>query len=296
MLEAFTASGSFLRGNLHCHSSRSDGDPTPERVCAFYRQAGYDFVSLTDHFMERYGYPVVDTTPFRSEGFTTLIGAELHAEGLENGEIWHLVANGLPVDFARLKENENAAQLAQRALDAGAFVSIAHPGWYGLSLNDALAMPRVHAVEAFNSICHWEAGRGDGNYLIDQLLDRGHRVGVLATDDSHRYSEEACRGWVMVKAEANTAETILAALKSGAYYASQGPAIHHVEIDGDHLNIETSAVKSAWLVGRAARSAAVMGPDMTRARFPLEKFADGWARLIIADAEGRRAWTNPLYL
>ncbi|MCX5580083.1 CehA/McbA family metallohydrolase [Kaistia terrae] len=296
MLTAFTAPGRFYRGNLHCHSSRSDGDPTPARVCAFYREAGYDFVSLTDHFMERFGFPVVDTTPFRTDDFTTLIGAELHADGLENGEIWHMVANGLPLDFAPLAPGETAAQLAQRALDAGAFVSIAHPGWYGLTLNDALAMPTVHAVEAFNSICDWETGRGDGNYLIDQMLDRGHHTGVIATDDAHRYRDEVCRGWVMVKATENTPEAILAALKSGAYYASQGPSIHHMEIDAGHLNIETSAIHRAWLVGHAARSTAVMSENFTRARLPLEKFAGRWARLIIQDHAGRRAWSNPLYL
>ncbi len=296
MLEAFTSPGRFLRGNLHCHSSRSDGDPTPERVCAFYRDAGYDFISLTDHFMDRFGFPVVDTTPFQTDGFTTLIGAELHADGLENGEIWHLVANGLPLDFAPLAPGETARQLAQRALDAGAFVSIVHPGWYGLTLSDALALPNVHAVEAYNSICDWETGRGDGNYLIDQMLNNGHRIGVLATDDAHRYGEEACRGWVMVKAEACTPQSIMAALKAGAYYASQGPAIHHVEIDGDHLNVETSAVRSVWLVGHAARSAVVMGRGITRARLPLEKFSGGWTRLIIADEQGRRAWSNPLFL
>ncbi|MEO3388227.1 CehA/McbA family metallohydrolase [Mesorhizobium sp. CAU 1741] len=296
MLTAFTSPGSFLRGNLHCHSSRSDGDPLPERVCAFYRDAGYDFVSLTDHFMERFGFPVVDTTPFRQEGFTTLMGAELHAPGLGNGEIWHLVANGLPLDFAAPAGDETAAELARRALDAGAFVSLAHPGWYGLTLEDALALPQVHAVEVFNAICDWETGRGDGGYLIDQLLNRGRTTGVIATDDAHRYHGEFCRGWVMVKATENTPDAILAALKSGAYYASQGPEIRHVEIDGDWLNVETSPVDSVWLVGHAARSKVVMGPGIAHARLPLEKFAGGWARLVVSDAEGRRAWSNPLHL
>lgn len=296
MLDAFSAQGRFYRGNIHCHSSRSDGDPSPEQVCAFYRDAGYDFISLTDHFMERFGFPVVDTTAYRSEAFTTLIGAELHASGLENGEIWHILANGLPLDFAVPGSGETAAQLAQRALDAGAFVSIAHPGWYGLTLGDALAMPAVHAVEAFNSICDRESARGDGNYLIDQMLDRGHRIGVIATDDAHRYRDEAFRGWVMVKASENTPDALLSALRSGAYYASQGPCILHVAIDGDHLDIETSAISRAWLVGHAARSTTVVGENVTRARLPLEKFRGKWARLIIADQENRRAWSNPLHL
>ncbi|MDN2564618.1 CehA/McbA family metallohydrolase [Aquibium sp. A9E412] len=293
MLNAFTSPGSFLRGNLHCHSSRSDGDPTPERVCAFYRRAGYDFISLTDHFMERFGFPLVDTAAYRGDGFTTLIGAELHAPRLANGETWHLLANGLPLDFAPPGDGETAARLARRALDAGAFVTLAHPGWYGLTVEDATALPPVHAVEVFNAMCDWETGRGAGDYLLDQLADRGRPLGALATDDAHRYQGEACRGWVMVKAAENTPEAILAALKAGAYYASQGPQIHHADIEGDRLSVETSPVDSVWLVGQGARSAVVMGDGVTHARLPLDRFAGGWARLVIGERSGRRAWSNP---
>jgi predicted metal-dependent phosphoesterase TrpH len=296
MFEAFTSPGTFLRGNLHCHSSLSDGDPTPQRACEFYREAGYDFISITDHFMERFGFPLVDTSSFRRDDFTTLIGAELHAPAIGNGETWHLVANGLPPDFKASDPTETAADLAQRALDAGAFVSIAHPAWYGLTLEDALSLPAVHSVEVFNSICDWETGRGDGGYLIDQLLNSGRRTGVIATDDAHRYQGEVCRGWVMVKAEENTPGAILSALKTGAYYASQGPDFHHVEIDGDFLNVETSPVDSIWLVGNAARSKVVMGRNIAHARLPLEKFFGGWARLVVADENGKRAWSNPIYL
>lgn len=293
MLSAFTSPGTFLRGNLHCHSSRSDGDPSPSRVCAFYKRAGYDFISLTDHFLERFDYPVVDTSDFRDEGFTTLIGAELHAPKLANGEKWHLLANGLPLDFAAPRDDESAAELTQRALDAGAFVSLAHPGWYGLTLEDALSIPQVHAVEVYNAICDWETGRGDGGYLIDQLLNEGRMTGILATDDTHRYHGEACRGWVMAKAQERTPQAILAALRSGAYYASQGPDIHHVEVGEDWLNVETSPVNSIWLIGHGSRSKVVMGQGMRHARLPLKKFKGSWARLVIADAEGRRAWSNP---
>ncbi|HVU14003.1 MAG TPA: hypothetical protein VHD90_22145, partial [Phototrophicaceae bacterium] len=58
----FDKPGRFYRGNLHTHSTRSDGRLSPELVCRFYREAGYDFLAITDHFMERYGYPITDTT------------------------------------------------------------------------------------------------------------------------------------------------------------------------------------------------------------------------------------------
>ena len=73
--------GRFWRGNLHTHSTRSDGLRSPEEVCRFYEAAGYDFLALTDHYLEHYGWPITDTRPFRSPTFTTLIGAEIHPRG-----------------------------------------------------------------------------------------------------------------------------------------------------------------------------------------------------------------------
>ena len=39
-----------LKGDFHVHSNFSDGKESPEAVAAIYREAGYDFVPLTDHF------------------------------------------------------------------------------------------------------------------------------------------------------------------------------------------------------------------------------------------------------
>ena len=97
---AFTAKGRFWRGNLHTHSTRSDGVLSPEEVCRRYKAEGYDFMALTDHFVGAFGYPIVDTVPMRDAGFTTILGAELHSGAMANGELWHILAVGLPADFA----------------------------------------------------------------------------------------------------------------------------------------------------------------------------------------------------
>ena len=39
-LSAFTANGRFWRGNLHTHSTRSDGVLAPAEVCRRYRAEG----------------------------------------------------------------------------------------------------------------------------------------------------------------------------------------------------------------------------------------------------------------
>ena len=53
----FSLPGRFYRGNLHTHSTRSDGRLEPEEVIGRYKEQGYDFLALTDHFMERFEYP-----------------------------------------------------------------------------------------------------------------------------------------------------------------------------------------------------------------------------------------------
>ena len=296
MLTAFGREGRFLRGNLHCHSTRSDGQLTPEAVCRFYREHGYDFISLSDHFLARYGFPMTDTRPFRTADFTTLIGAEIHAPAIGVGEIWHILAVGLPLDFAPTAEGETGVALAARAHAAGAFVALPHPEWYTLTLDDALSIEAFHAVEVFNSDCAFECDRGGGSALLDQILVAGRRVGAIAVDDAHFYQAEAPGGWVMVKAAANEPDAILAALKDGAYYASEGPSFLAVERVGDHLHFETSPVDRLHLVGRGPRQVAVTGRGLTRARLPLEKVAGAWCRAIAIDADGKRAWTNPLWL
>jgi hypothetical protein len=39
----------WFKGNLHTHSLWSDGDDFPESIIAWYQDAGYDFVALSDH-------------------------------------------------------------------------------------------------------------------------------------------------------------------------------------------------------------------------------------------------------
>lgn len=66
------------------------------------------------------------------------------------------------------------------------------------------------------------------------------------------------------KAEENTPETLLAALKAGGFYSSQGPEFRHAELAGDEIRVETSAVASVIVQGQGSRAVAVHGNSMTR--------------------------------
>ena len=48
--QAFTGlNGHFLKGGLHCHTTRSDGKLSPEETIRLHAENGYDFLALTDH-------------------------------------------------------------------------------------------------------------------------------------------------------------------------------------------------------------------------------------------------------
>lgn len=301
---AFIAAGRFWRGNLHTHSTRSDGVLSPEEVCRRYRAEGYDFIALTDHFVGRYGYPIVDTVPMRDANFTTILGAEVHSGAMANGELWHILAVGLPADFAPsnspdfvpIAGQETGPEIAARAVAAGAFVAIAHPQWSGLTLNDARTITAAHAVEIYNHGCAAGCDRPDGAAIADLLLTEGRRLTLIATDDAHFSEPDHFGGWVMVKSPENTPEALLSALKSGHFYATQGPELKNVQIIDDHLVIESSAVVSAMALGHGTGAKAVHGMSMTQAKVPLARLNNSpWVRAVVIDAAGKRAWSNPIW-
>jgi len=293
---AFASSGRFLKGNIHTHSNRSDGALSPEAVCAAYREAGYDFLSLTDHFLGKYGFPIVDTRRYRTNKFTTIPGAEVHAPATSLGELWHLLAVGLPEDFPPTAADEGGPALARRCLAAGAFLAIAHPGWYGLTKADADTIEGAHAVEIYNHTSQVRTDRGEGAALLDQLHAAGRRIGLCAVDDAHFHCRDYFGGFVMVKASDNEPAALLKSLKAGAYYSSQGPVIESVVYGDASVEIACSPASAVMVLGRGSRAAQHVGDDITRVTLSLDAIkAGGYARIVVRDREGRRAWTNPVW-
>lgn len=300
----FDKPGRFYRGNLHMHSTHSDGVLSVADAIAAYRDHGYDFVSLTDHFMVRYSWPLIDTRDYRTDTFTTLIGAELHTSQISTGEPWHILAVGLPLDFPQHSTELTGAELAARAREAGAFVAIAHPNWYALSYDEAKSIEAAHAVETYNHGCVVEVDRGESWHIADMLAVAGRRLTAVATDDSHFKAASSPGGlvdyrggWVQVRAERLDPDRLLESLKAGHFYSSTGPELHDVRIEGDRIRISCSPARAIIVTGRGARAVRLNVPEGAEsADLSLEKFAGGYCRVTVVDAQGRRAWTNPIWL
>jgi hypothetical protein len=294
------------RGNLHCHSNRSDGRSSPETVAAAYRDAGYDFIVLSDHFESRYGWQVTDTRDLRDDRFTTILGAEFSSAPWDDRHCYWITAAGLPLDFAPPPSNNHAEAIA-RAGECGAFITLLHPGLNNLPLAAAGTLPAldtVHSVEIYNHNMATGAGtdRANGAYFLDGLLEQGRKLLITAGDDAHfAHPQDRFGGWVEVFSDRLEPESLVAALTTGRYFSTQGPILHALHLDGTRLHVVTSDVATIALTGGGDRwqtgtqTRAEPGKTVTETDFDLTPFRGSYCRVIAIDASGKRAWSNPIW-
>jgi hypothetical protein len=298
--------GRFFRGNLHCHSNRSDGLRDPEEVIGAYRDAGYDFLCLSDHFEAEYGWRIIDTRPFRDENFTTILGAELSSVPWDERDCYWVTAAGLPLDFEAPPPDDHAEAI-RRARELGAFVVMLHPGLNNLPLDAADRLPTleaVHAVEVYNhnAAMAGPSDRAFGAYMLDGLLERGRRVLVNAGDDAHfGHPLDRFGGWVEVYCERLDPEALISSMRAGRYYSTQGPQLNELLVEGDRLRVETSEAYAIslttggdrWQSGKERHGE--IGAPITEAEFDLTPFRGSYCRVTAVDPDGRRAWSNPIW-
>jgi hypothetical protein len=239
----FQASGNWYRGCLHAHTAESDGWMQPDRLVAHYREAGYDFIALTDH------EKLTDRTAQSTAEYLVLRGIEVASGRTELGERFHVVGIGVegPISL-----EEARAMTAQQAIDAirrlGGEAIVAHPYWSGLTAADLMGLSGYLATEVFNTTCQTSIGRGRSDYVWDEVLTRGRLLRAVASDDCHRPGVDSRRAWTMVRAAALTPPAILEALRQGHFYASTGPVIHDIRLTGDVVEVDCSPVQAVELI------------------------------------------------
>ena len=130
----------------------------------------------------------------------------------------------------------------------------------------------------------------------DRLLRKSRPVLGVATDDSHRPGKDSGGGWVMVKAQALTAEAIVTALRDGHYYFSAGPKIEDVHLDTeDKLHVRCSpvkAIRALSTVGKVEHVIAQEGKTLTEAVIKWNWSGRPFLRVECTDEQGRTAWSQ----
>jgi predicted metal-dependent phosphoesterase TrpH len=301
--------GGWFRGNVHCHTTESDGRLAPRAAAEWFAGAGYDFLALTDHNR------VTDPAVAAVDGLCLLRAAEVTATGGELGAQYHLIALGLPEGFVLPAPSTPAAESARRLREAGAAVFIAHPHWSGLTVADLRAVDAT-GVEVFNGGTVLDSQKGEATAYWDEGLARGSRWWGIAVDDTHWHSVDRGLGWVVVRAAEPTPPALLRAIARGHFYASAGPEIRHVALarepdGGATVAVECSPCAAIYALGfgsrnqftfdREAIARGETGATVTRGTFKIAPATIGgqrhpYVRVQCVDWQRRSAWSNPLFL
>ncbi len=284
----FSAPGRWWKGNLHCHTRRSDGELTPEETARRYRALGYDFLAITDHLriLEPFEPP---------KGLLVVPGAEVHTVAGDPPRAWHFVSLGTkaPVEGAM----GPMEPLLENVRKNSEFWWLAHPNWSNLAEDDLLDVPGLATTEVYNSVCERAIARGYSQAAWDRALAGRKCLNALAVDDTHVAGEIGC-GWIMLRAERLTLETLYDALRRGQWYATNGPEIHDVRLAGSLVSVRTSAARAISFVARSPdgkRFAAKEGRSIETAEYEI-KGTEIYLRIEVEDSDGRRAFTNPIYI
>jgi len=304
--------GVWLRCALHVHTSASDGWLTPLAQRRAHAWAGYDVLALTDH--DQY------TTEPPGDGEPLVIGGtELSLTAPKSAGPLHLLGIGITKqpDVDRDATLDEAAKAVKAA---GGLPFLAHPVWSGLRTDEVEGIDACAGVEIYNASCDIEQDRAHAGAQTDVWLAMGHRLSLIATDDTHYPGFDDFRAWTMVHAQERSRAAVMAALAAGRFYASTGPRITALAVHDGVLTVRTTPVRSIAALANPPFGAQVRagvhslayggrrlrtgdgqalegineGDHLTGAHFAWNSAAR-YIRIAITDERGRRAWSNPIW-
>lgn len=306
----------WLKGNLHTHTTNSDGDSPPDVVAAWYRDHGYDFLSLTDHNV----LTQPQTVSAQALGDMFLIPGEevtmelsVHVNAINVGDLLEPPRTGVqPMAMGNVPgRDDDKLRLLRDALErihrAGAIASVNHPNYQWCLSPDLIGqLEGLRFFEVFNG--HPQS-QNDGDQahagterIWDHLLLAGKPVYALATDDAHHlknwapsYSNPG-RGWVMVDAPERTPLSIQRALERGAFYASSGVTLEALEARRGHIEVAVRAVEGESYTLEFVSDGGVVVDRRAGASGCCEVPAGKrYLRAVVRASSGARAWVQPTF-
>jgi len=274
--------GVWLKGNLHTHSTVSDGQLEPQELVDAYRELGYDWLMISDHDS------LADTSGLDPKGMVLIPGSEISARGV------HM----LHVDASSRVEPLHDRQKVIDAINAdGGFTIVNHPNWQAeyahCPLEELQALQGYVGVEIYNGVCDGAPGSAYAVTKWERLLSVGRRVWGFATDDAHR-PHNIGLGWVVARASELSREAIVDALRHGRFYASTGIEITSITVDGSALRVEAPrAERIAVFADLTRRLAVTDGPVL---EYDAAELMHSYIRVECWGAGGRCAWTQPFFI
>lgn len=278
--------GKWLKGNLHAHTTNSDGRSEPQDVIDRYARLGHDFLMISDHDIYTSSE---DHKKWDAKGLTLIPGNEISKGG---PHMLHVNADRyVPPHLPR-------QAMLNEAAHAQGFIIAAHPNWQGQFDHATIAQLREWVGYAGIEIYNGVIGRLDGSPYAtnkwDLLLSAGRKIWGYANDDSHDHTRgDYGLGWNVAYVTRPGVAGIAEALAAGRCYASTGVEITAIEVQGSRIRIETSNARRIVALQQIGRRFQVA--DDKRIEVTVPEGATYVRFECWGDGE-RFAWTQPFFV
>lgn len=300
----FDTNGVWLRCALHAHTTNSDGELPPQMLADHYARAGYDVLAITDHWRR--------TEAYSSDRLLVVPSAEVNCllPGERDGHVLAFGIDAEPMELA-LERPDLAAAVDWISRHAGV-AYLAHPNWTGAATSGLELPGGLAGIEVYNAGCELEVARGLSSVHWDDILETGRACFGIAADDSHHPGFDSDLAWVWLRAPGRSQPAVLEALSTGCFYASTGPLISDARLVNGAVEVRCSPCRSVTLCAGSTRGSAVNAGRLgyryggevvsateegaiTAARLERPRGAP-FGRVEVVDLQGRKAWTNPLWV
>ena len=302
----------WYKGNLHCHSTNSDGNSPPVDVARYYREIGMDIVTVSDHnrltSVDEYaaalsadciGIPCCEYTGNRSAHVVAVDvdRAVAPGEDMREADVATILADGV-----------------SRTREAGGVPVLCHPCWnWTFDHETILGLSGVAHFEVFNAApdcnSYPNGGPSAPEQIWDRVLGEGVRLYGVATDDAHRHGSAhdggrplnhlplGGRGWVVIKAHELTRRSIREAFEAGRFYASTGIELADYRVTPEAISLRVKL----WSHERITTEFIGAGGEVLDRQVGTDaayRFtgSETYVRARLSDTGGCFAFTQPVFL
>lgn len=229
-----SGNGVWLKGDLHAHSTYSDGDSPLSKVIEKAESLNLDFFVITDHNTTNQ----LDDPSYKSDKIKLLYGFEW-TTGKGHANIWAPEK----ADFSDIKNtlsSEDAYSAAELAHEKGALFSINHPTAFFCCPWDLEVEKNVDSVEIWNSMYRVpNFNLLAGHPFWDFQLLKGERIPAVGGSDTHEH--KGIQGllfnignpttWVYSKDKSG--EAVIDGIRNGRTSLSYAPDQERLDLSAD---------------------------------------------------------------
>ncbi len=283
----------FFKGNLHLHTQNSDGALSLEDAEKRYQELGYDFIAVTDHWKR-----TADTHYYKN----MLVIPGIEVDFFLVNQVIHIVGIGVDEGMGHLDRTKFGPQSAvNRIIRGGGQAILAHPAW-SLNTPDTIAgLQNIAAAEIYNAVSSppFNGDRADSMALLDAVAVNRRLINTVASDDTHYYQGDEGQAFIRIQAEELTQASVMEAFAQGSFHASCGPSISSLSMEGDSIHITCSPARHIVFLSNLpwASRRNFTGEGITQASYTIKRhidFPETFVRAVVIDAQGRKAWANPI--